>query len=176
MKTLVATAGLAAVVSILGAASAAERSDTAIDGRWDAALIDNGPAVPFRLDISGAGPTLKGTFYDGFKPYDATTSVTFKDGKLVLKAEHYLTTITAELKNGELVGETTLVGPGYSIEYGFPCRAACRYRTAGRRGGRAQYRRQLGNPAGLAIGEGREGLPAHRSAARGRSRRVHSPR
>jgi thiol-disulfide isomerase/thioredoxin len=119
MKTLVATAGFAAVVSILGAASAAERFDTGIDGRWDAALINNGPAVPFRLDISGAGPTLKGTFYDGFKPYDATTSVTFKDGKLVLKAEHYLTTITAELKNGELVGDTTLVGPGYSIEYGF---------------------------------------------------------
>jgi thiol-disulfide isomerase/thioredoxin len=119
MKTLVATAGLAAVVSVLGAASAAERSAAAIDGRWDAALIDNGPAVTFRLDIAGAGPTLKGTFYDGFKPYDATTSVTFKDGKLVLKAEHYLTTITAQLKNAELVGNTTLVGPGYSIEYGF---------------------------------------------------------
>jgi thiol-disulfide isomerase/thioredoxin len=119
MKTLVATAGLSAFVSIFGAASAAEPSDAVLDGRWDAALINNGPAVPFRLDISGAGPTLKGTFYDGFKPYDATTSVTFKDGKLVLKAEHYLTTITAQLKDGELVGDTTLVGPGYSIEYGF---------------------------------------------------------
>jgi len=119
MKTLVATAGLSAFVSMFGAASAAAPSDAVIDGRWDAALINNGPAVPFRLDISGAGPTLKGTFYDGFKPYDATTSVTFKDGKLVLKAEHYLTTITALLKNGELVGDTTLVGPGYSIEYGF---------------------------------------------------------
>jgi thiol-disulfide isomerase/thioredoxin len=119
MKTLVAAAGLAAVVSVFGAACAAERSDAAVDGRWDAALINNGPAVPFRLDIAGAGPTLKGTFYDGFTPYDATTSVTFKDGKLVLKAEHYLTTITAQLENGELVGNTTLVGPGYSIEYGF---------------------------------------------------------
>jgi thiol-disulfide isomerase/thioredoxin len=119
MKTLVATAGLSAFVSMFGAASAAQPSDAVLDGRWDAALINNGPAVPFRLDISGAGPTLKGTFYDGFKPYDATTTVTFKDGKLVLKAEHYLTTITAQLKDGELVGDTTLVGPGYSIEYGF---------------------------------------------------------
>src|ERR1700728_2826967 len=119
MKTLVATAGLAAFLTAFGVASAAEPSDAVIDGRWDAALINNGPAVPFRLDISGAGPTLKGTFYDGFKPYDATTSVTFKDGKLVLKAEHYLTTITAQLKNGELVCDTTLLGPGYSIEYGF---------------------------------------------------------
>jgi thiol-disulfide isomerase/thioredoxin len=90
-----------------------------IDGRWDAALIDNGPEVPFRLDISGSGPTLKGTFYDGFHPYDATTSATFKDGKLVLKAEHYLTTISATLKNGELVGDTELQGPGYHLKYGF---------------------------------------------------------
>jgi len=119
MKTLVVAAGLAAAVTMTAVSSAAESSGSAIDGRWDAALVDNGPSVPFRLDISGSGPSLKGTFYDGSKPYDATTSVTFKDGKLVLKAEHYLTTITAELKNGELVGNTTLVGPGYSIEYGF---------------------------------------------------------
>jgi thiol-disulfide isomerase/thioredoxin len=119
MKTLLVAAGLAAVVTMTGTALAAEPSDSAIDGRWDAALVDNGPAIPFRLDISGSGPSLKGTFYDGFKPYDATTSVTFKDSKLVLKAEHYLTTITADLKNGELVGNTTLVGPGYSIVYGF---------------------------------------------------------
>src|ERR1700733_9072652 len=119
MKTLVATAGLSAFLSMFGAACAAEPSDAVLDGRWDAALINNGPAVAFRLDISGAGPTLKGSFYDGFEPYDATTSVTFKDGKLVLKAEHYLTTITAQLKNGELVGDTQLTGPGYTIRYGF---------------------------------------------------------
>jgi thiol-disulfide isomerase/thioredoxin len=119
MKTLVASAGLSALMSVTGATHAAQTPDANIDGRWDAALVDNGPPVAFRLDISGAGPTLKGTFYDGFKPYDAATSVTFKDGKLVLKAEHYLTTITAQLQNGELIGATTLVGPGYSIEYGF---------------------------------------------------------
>jgi thiol-disulfide isomerase/thioredoxin len=90
-----------------------------IDGRWDASLLNNGPAVPFRLDISGTGPTLKGTFYDGFKPYDGTTSASFQDGTLVLKAEHYLTTITAKLKNGELVGDVALQGPSFSIKYGF---------------------------------------------------------
>src|SRR5580658_9345614 len=85
-----------------------------VDGRWDASLLNNGPAVPFRLDITGAGPTLKGTFYDGFKPYDGTTSASYQDGKLVLKAEHYLTTITATLKDGELTGDTLLQGPGYT--------------------------------------------------------------
>jgi hypothetical protein len=51
--------------------------------------------------------------------YDSTTSASFKDAKLVLRSQHYLTTITAALKDGELVGDTTLQGPGYSLHYGF---------------------------------------------------------
>jgi thiol-disulfide isomerase/thioredoxin len=122
MRTYPRNARLAFLLSgglvAIAAAPAALAADS-IDGRWDASLINNGPAVPFRLDISGAGPTLKGTFYDGFKPYDGTTSATFEDGKLVLKAEHYLTTITATLKNGELSGDTLLQGPGYTLKYDF---------------------------------------------------------
>jgi thiol-disulfide isomerase/thioredoxin len=94
-------------------------SAKALEGRWDASLINNGPAVPFRLDISGSGPTLKGTFYDGFKPYETTTSASFQDGKLVLKVDHYLTTITATLKDGELTGITALQGPSYTLKYDF---------------------------------------------------------
>jgi thiol-disulfide isomerase/thioredoxin len=104
-----------ALSATVGAAPAGD----SIDGRWDASLLNNGPAVPFRLDISGEGSTLKGTFYDGFKPYDGTTSATFHDGKLILKAEHYLTTITANLKDGELTGDTVLQGPGYILKYDF---------------------------------------------------------
>jgi thiol-disulfide isomerase/thioredoxin len=122
MRTHTRSAGLAIILS--GGFAAIASSGTAfaadsVDGRWDASLLNNGPAVPFRLDISGAGPTLKGTFYDGFKPYDATTGATFQDDKLILKAEHYLTTITATLKDGELTGDTLLQGPGYTLKYDF---------------------------------------------------------
>ncbi len=109
---------LASSAAASASAHAADSAD-AVDGRWDASLLNNGPAVPFRLDISGAGPTLKATFYDGFRPYDATTSASFHDGKLVLSAEHYLTTITANLQGGELTGTTVLQGPGYSLKYDF---------------------------------------------------------
>lgn len=121
MKTSLMSAGLLIVLggSVVLANSDASAVPESIDGRWDAALVNNGPEVPFRLDISGSGPTLKGTFYDGFHPYDATTRATFRDGRLVLQAEHYLTTITATLKNGELVGDTVLQGPGYRLKYGF---------------------------------------------------------
>jgi len=119
MKSLVATAAVALALSSAHAVLAADADARSVTGRWDAALTDNGPPVPFRLDIAGSGTNLQGTFYDGFHPYDAATSVTFKDGKLVLKAEHYLTTITAQLQDGELVGNTELTGPGYTIHYGF---------------------------------------------------------
>ena len=120
MKTLWGIAEISLVLAgyVATADSATVANDTIV-GRWDAALLNNGPPVPFRLDIAGSGPTLHGTFYDGFKPYDATTSVTFENGQLVLKAEHYLTTITASLKAGELTGKTVLEGPGYTARYDF---------------------------------------------------------
>ena len=122
MRAYIPSASLAVILcgglAFTASAGAALAADP-IDGRWDASLLNNGPAVPFRLDISGEGPTLKATFYDGFRPYDGTTSATFQDGKLILKAEHYLTTITATLKEGDLTGDTVLQGPGYALKYDF---------------------------------------------------------
>ncbi len=77
----------------------------AIDGRWNARLISrDGETIAFRLDLSGKGSALKGTLFDGFEPYDGTTSASFHDGTLVLNIEHYLTTITASLQDGNLIG------------------------------------------------------------------------
>jgi thiol-disulfide isomerase/thioredoxin len=110
---------LAGCIGPVLAADNAAGSSSAVDGRWDAQLLNNGPTVDFRLDIVGTGDGLKGVFYDGFKPYDGTTSAKFQQGKLVLKAEHYLTTITATLRDGELFGETVLQGPNYASHYDF---------------------------------------------------------
>ncbi|MFT3905833.1 MAG: TlpA disulfide reductase family protein [Steroidobacteraceae bacterium] len=114
-----------ALTLLLGAAStpallaAATPAADAIQGRWDASLNDNGTIIPFRLDISGSGAQLKGTLYDGFSPYDGTTSASFKDGKLVLNIEHYLTTITATLQDGQLVGNVSTTSRTASSAYGF---------------------------------------------------------
>ncbi|MFT4111165.1 TlpA family protein disulfide reductase [Silvibacterium sp.] len=112
----------AAVLLGLGASLAVSQTTSqaaGIDGRWDAQLTQNGVAVPFRLDIAGDGPTLKGIFYDGFKPYDGTTSATYQDGKLVLNVEHYLTTITASLQDGKLVGSVDSQSRGPASHYAF---------------------------------------------------------
>ncbi len=120
MKSRIMSAGLTFFLAFgIHAAAAPKAGAEILAGRWDATLVDNGPDIPFRLDISGTGPTLKATFFDGSRAYEHTTSATFQDGKLVLKADHYLTTITATLVDGALIGDTTLHGPGYDAKFGF---------------------------------------------------------
>jgi len=109
---------LAAGSTSLAIASAPKEAET-VDGRWNASLIHNGQEIPFRLDISGSGPTLKGTLYNGFVPYDGTTSATFEEGRLVLNIEHYLTVIDATLKDGTLSGTVSVRSRGASADYGF---------------------------------------------------------
>ena len=83
MKTLFTIAALTSVLMSGSAVLAAGSSDaTALDGRWDAVLTRNGTDIAFRLDIKGSGDNLQGVFYDGFRPYDGTTSASFSDGKL----------------------------------------------------------------------------------------------
>ncbi len=119
MRTLLKTAGLAAVILSGGSAALADTASP-VEGRWDASLTaKDGTVIPFRLDLAGAGAALKGTLYDGFHPYDGTTSATFKDGTLVLNIEHYLTTINAQLKDGQLAGSVTSQGRGQFQQFGF---------------------------------------------------------
>jgi len=113
---------LAIVLAGSGVSFASTHSPSAadaVDGRWDASLARNGTVIPFRLDISGSGATLKGMLYDGFEPYDGTTSATFQDGKLVLNIEHYLTTITATVRDGRLAGNVVTQSRAQATEYAF---------------------------------------------------------
>src|SRR5882757_2201103 len=122
MRALSRNTAIAILLSSLGASMAVAQTNNAshaVVGSWDASLTSHGVVIPFRLDIAGSGPNLKGVFYDGFKPYDGTTSATFQDGKLVLKLEHYLTTITATLKDGQLVGNVVSQSRGPVAEYAF---------------------------------------------------------
>ena len=82
-------------------------------------LTRNGTEIPFRLDIKGSGDNVQGVFYDGFKPYDGTTSASFQDGKLTLNIDHYLTTINATLKDGQLDGSRGARTAKPSASYSF---------------------------------------------------------
>jgi thiol-disulfide isomerase/thioredoxin len=96
--------GFTAAIAAFGATALWADSATSLDGRWDATLTVNGAVIPFRLDISGDGATLKGTLYNG-DDKEFTTEASYENGTLVLNQEHYLTKITATLKDGELQGK-----------------------------------------------------------------------
>jgi thiol-disulfide isomerase/thioredoxin len=115
MRTFVKIAGLA----VLACGSAAALAADNVQGRWDAQLVRGDNIIPFRLDISGSGATLKGTLYDGFRPYEDTTTASFNDGKLILNIEHYLTTITATFQDGKLVGNVVAQNRENRADYDF---------------------------------------------------------
>lgn len=120
MRTNFKLAGFAIALAGVGVSVLAQTSSHGIDGRWDANLIrPNGDAIPFRLDISGDGASTRGTFYNGFQPFDGTTSGSYKDGNLTLNVDHYLSSIHATLKDGELVGEVTTQNRASTGAYGF---------------------------------------------------------
>jgi thiol-disulfide isomerase/thioredoxin len=96
-------------MALLGAGIAFAGSNSQIEGRWDATLQTSKAAIPFRLEISGEGASLKGTLYNGDEK-EYTTSASFNDGVVVLNLEHYLTKITATYKDGKLVGKVEMRG------------------------------------------------------------------
>ncbi len=107
-----------------------------LEGRWAATLQQaSGTEIPFRLDISGEGDHVVGTLFNGRDP-KTTSSATIKDGKVVLNFEHYLTSIQAELKDGELDGEIislrktrTAPGPLGNQQYAGTEKSAAVYRA-----------------------------------------------
>jgi thiol-disulfide isomerase/thioredoxin len=122
MRASSRSVGIAILFSSLSALMAVTQNtkgSNSVAGSWDASLTSHGVVIPFRLDIAGSGPDLRGIFYDGFRPYDGTTSASFQDGELVLKVEHYLTTITATLKDGQLVGDMVSRSRDATAEYAF---------------------------------------------------------
>ncbi len=77
-----------------------------LEGRWSATLKNsaNPVEIPFRLDISRQGEQVVGTLWNGREP-KTTSSARIEGNRVVLNYEHYLTSIVAELKDGELSGE-----------------------------------------------------------------------
>lgn len=94
--------------SLPGQSSPKEKSGS-VTGRWDATLKAGTIEVPFRLDISGSGPTLKGILFNGEDP-EYTTRASFENGTLILNLEHYLTRIVANVKDGRLGGRVEMRG------------------------------------------------------------------
>jgi hypothetical protein len=99
--------GLGAFALGIGATAIVSRAATPVnlDGRWAATITEGNIALPFRLDISGSGDKVVGKLYNGDSDFETTTSASFANGTLHLNFLHYLTSISAQVQNGELDGQ-----------------------------------------------------------------------
>jgi peroxiredoxin len=103
MRTFFRSVGAVAAVALGIAISAQPAAAENLNGRWAATVVEGGVTIPFRLDISGEGAIVTGTLYNG-EDTETTTSASVHDGKVELNFEHYLTSIDATVKDGELDG------------------------------------------------------------------------
>ncbi len=114
MKTLTGNLRGAALIALaLGSLAQAQN----LKGRWSANTELGGAKVPFRLDIAGDGDKTIAALYNG-EDKEYTTSASVKDGKVELNFDHYLVSITAEVKNGELDGSIVSRRGGPAAEEG----------------------------------------------------------
>jgi thiol-disulfide isomerase/thioredoxin len=131
MRSFITNAAcMAAAAFSMTAGASAEN----LEGRWAATVTQAGVAIPFRLDITGEGDHVIGTLYNG-DDKETTTSATIRDGKVQLNFEHYLTSISAEVKNGELDGKIINSRRVGNVDVGGGGAAAAPARTGNRRNG-----------------------------------------
>src|SRR5215831_9712005 len=74
-----------------------------VDGRWDAAVLANGVAVPFRFEISTNGTQATGFFFDGTRKI-GSTSGQFERGRLTFEYDFLNTVLDAAFDGRELRG------------------------------------------------------------------------
>jgi thiol-disulfide isomerase/thioredoxin len=100
------TALVVFVSAVIGLAALPSRASAqSLNGLWDASVVVNdGVEIPFRFEIAGSGPAIKGSFFNGDEKVTSTTG-RFENGALVLSFDEYGTTLEATLKDGRLEGQ-----------------------------------------------------------------------
>jgi len=94
--------GAGVVLTLLAGASPSGAQTLA--GIWDATVIVNDLAIPFRFEIAGDGATVKGSFYNGNDRVTSTTGQ-FANASLVLSYPEYGSRLEATFKDGRLEGQ-----------------------------------------------------------------------
>ena len=75
-----------------------------IDGVWDANVVVNGVAVPFRIEISTKNGKASSYFFGGDEKVNPSTQGSFQGGQLALEFASYAMQLRATLKDGVLTG------------------------------------------------------------------------
>ncbi len=74
-----------------------------VSGLWDASVTVNGLEIPFRMEFSGSGADVQGSFFNGDEKV-TSTSGRLESGTLLLKFDYYAATLNATLAAGSMSG------------------------------------------------------------------------
>jgi thiol-disulfide isomerase/thioredoxin len=74
-----------------------------VDGRWDAAVLANGVAVPFRFEVVTSGSHAAGFFFDGSRKIESTSGQ-FERGRLTVEYDFLNTVLDVAFDGRELRG------------------------------------------------------------------------
>src|SRR5260370_28856743 len=69
-----------------------------LSGLWDATVNVSGVDIPFRIEFSGSGANVKGTFFNGDDKFTSTGG-RFENGALVLNWDYYPSKLEATLRD-----------------------------------------------------------------------------
>jgi peroxiredoxin len=95
--------------SVLFAAALGAQSLT---GRWDCTVTVNGTDIPFHMEISADGSTVKGNFFNGDERVPSTGGQ-LQDGSLRLNFDQYGSRLEANITGGTLEGRYVRDGKVY---------------------------------------------------------------
>ena len=85
-----------------------------LNGLWDATVLVNGVAIPFRMELSSQGTSATGTFFNGDERLSSTNG-RFENGRLTLDFDYYTGRLEASFKDGELQGTYTRPAKPYGF-------------------------------------------------------------
>ncbi len=93
---------------------AAALSAQSLTGRWDCTVNVNGIDIPFRMEVSADGGTVKGNFFNGEERVPSTGGQ-LQEGSLRLKFDQYGSRLEANVAEGALEGRYVRDGRSYQF-------------------------------------------------------------
>ena len=102
--------GLMNSTTLGGPALAVAAAPDAVSGRWSAVATVGEAKVPFRFDLKIDGGAARGTFFDGVRPANPSSSGSFAGGRLHLEFPSYAAVIDATVHDGVLDGDYVAAG------------------------------------------------------------------
>src|SRR5258706_15325296 len=82
---------------------AAPLAAQSLAGVWDATVRVNRSEIPFRMEFSGSGPDVEGSFFNGEEKLTSTRG-RFENNRLVLYFDYYAGKLEATWHDGRLTG------------------------------------------------------------------------